>query len=279
MKKRKTEEKEKELLRLQLDCGLSDLELFQIQDQQRIAEDQRVLRKSVEELEEKKRINDCTQHFDDVFLPSLSASTSLNFEQFCVMIMRGVSKTCGICATYRTKRYHETNSMSENKKSYEEDPLFDFCPHLICTEWWILPKLRSISKVFWNRFIQSRAGRATRICFPRCFGCTWTNLYGFGSSQKVHETQFLSEYDRIRYSAEDRSKFTIRLRLPFGDKFGGMRIADTSANCFCKSLDAAKYLQEWCKKANCDTFVEEGKDGEREPKDRVQILRCNCFQV
>ena len=102
----------------------------------------------------------------------------LSFEQFCVLLVRAYSRTCGQCAIYYDAR---TKDVDEKK-----DPLFDFCPHLVCTEWSFLPKMRSIGKLFWQRFLQTRVGKEVKFCFSPCYNCYWTNLFGVGASEKRH---------------------------------------------------------------------------------------------
>lgn len=112
-------------------------------------------------------------HFDNVFLPSLP----MHFDQFCIFLMHGLSQFCGECAL-RTK----TRSALALQQA---DPLGDYCPHLVCSEWSTTLKLRAISKTFWSRFSESSVGQSLRLYAPRCAQCHYANAY-HGASRKQH---------------------------------------------------------------------------------------------
>lgn len=220
---------------LQISCGLSDLELFQLHEQQLIADTELAIRLSEQEAERRKPLLEAerisNKHFEEVFIPSLRDKTSLTFEQFCVVLIRGMTQRCGACAVYRDRRFQSGGSADE-----QQDPLFDFCPHLICSEWSILGKLRLISNVFWQRFLQTRVGRNLMICFPRCKYCYWTSLFDVGHSRKVHiDTQKRNQPLRL-------------LRLPMSSD-QSRRADDFTPRCFCTSPAAEQVLRDWCKKA------------------------------
>lgn len=234
---------------LQISCGLSDLELFQLNEQQLIADTELAIRLSEQEAERRKPLLEVervsNEHFDSVFIPSLREKTSLTFEQFCLVLVRGLTQRCGMCAVYRDRRFQSTDSVEE-----QQDPLFDFCPHLICSEWSFLAKLRLIGNVFWQRFLQTRVGRNLMICFPRCKYCYWTGLFDSGNSRKLHiDTQERVQPHRL-------------LRLPMSSE-PSRRSEDFTPKCFCTSPAAEQVLREWCKKVGI-------------AEKRVVVYRCQC---
>lgn len=235
---------------LQIGCGLSDLELFQLTEQQFIADTELAIRLSEQEEERRKPLLEIerrsNEHFDQVFIPRLREKTSLTFEQFCLVLVRGLTQRCGTCAVYRDRRFQSTDRVDE-----QQDPLFDFCPHLICSEWSLLAKLRLIGNVFWQRFLETRVGSNVTICFPRCKYCYWTDLFDCGNSRKVH------------IDTRKRDQPLRMLRLPMSSDTS-RREEDFTPKCFCTSPAAEEVLRIWCEKAGI-------------AKERVVVYRCQCF--
>lgn len=164
---------------LQTDCGLSPLDVMFLQDQSYKEAMRLSLRASVEtfECEEHKRL--ARKELHETVIPSLPIS----FEQLCCVIVRGISRRCGSCLIKQRKL---CLSLGGDFASECDDPLFDFCPHLICSEWKHLQHLRTISVAFWQAFLETRVGRAIRFCFPRCRSCSWADMY-MGASLKIHQ--------------------------------------------------------------------------------------------
>lgn len=222
----------------------TELERFQEEDRLYCDDLQRAVSLSKSSFDSEKRLRDSAEHFDSQFIVSLREKTSLRFEQFCVVVVRGYSGRCGRCAVYRderTKRFQSTSSATE-----QEDPLFDFCPHLVCTEWSILPKLRSIGRVFWQRFLATRVGRAMQLCFPQCAFCEWTNMYDFGWARKKHGTCLPR----------------LPMFIPEESRHGG---DDFTPRCACRSASARDVLTEWCRCAGLDATK------------TVIVLPCKCW--
>lgn len=222
---------------LQVHCGLSDLDVMQLQDQQ-YKEDMRVaLRASLDTVAEEgvrlEREVVASSHFDDVFLPNLTKSSSLTFEQLCCALVRGFSKRCGYCAVNRDQRFQSTHSAYE-----QQDPLYDFCPHLICSEWAFIFTMRSISKAFWKRFLATRVGQHVKFCFPRCYRCYWTTMY-VGHCKKVHdETKTMLSFANRR-SLAGMTEWS----------------SDTEPDCLCRCNIAEGKIRQWCSYTGLDPHV------------------------
>ena len=231
---------EREFLNLKRSTPMSDLEEFQEREKRYCRDLKMAINQSKRENEDflrKKEVQtDSNRHFDTVFTPSLYALTSLSFEAFCVVILRGYSNRCGSCAIYRDKRYQSTTSLEEN-----QDAIHDFCPHLICSEWTFVAKMRSISKVFWERFLKTRPGRHFSICLPKCKFCYWTSIYDCGSSKKNHDVPPRLKLEMI--DPNDDDLFTPK--------------------CLCVSKSAEYNLRTWCKKIGLS-------------ESRVQVKNCFC---
>jgi len=119
-------------------------------------------------------------HFEQTFLPSLP----MHFEQFCVFLVHGLSQFCGQCAL-QSRLGGEERATANGRSTVCSDALAEFCPHLVCSEWSGLLRLRAISKTFWRRFKASGAGQALRLYAPVCAQCHFTNAY-CGASRKAH---------------------------------------------------------------------------------------------
>jgi len=158
---------------------LSPLDVMFLQDQSYKEAMRLSLRASVEtfQSEENKRL--ARKELCEKVIPSLPIS----FEQLCCVIVRGISRRCGSCLIKQRKLCMSLGGDCEREC---DDPLFDFCPHLICSEWKHLQHLRTISVAFWQAFLETRVGRAIRFCFPRCRSCSWSDMY-MGSSLKIHQ--------------------------------------------------------------------------------------------
>ena len=167
---------------LQVECGLSDLEIMQLQDAQYLATMEMTYQASLETCKVENKIRESEQHLDTV-LENINIKSSLNTEQLFCIIVRGYTKPCGSCMVYR------------NFKD-GTDPIKDYCPHLICSEWSLLPKLRSISKAFWKKFINSQVGKSLQLCLvpPFAYQRRWTYLFT-GYSKKIHLVSGYLNYD------------------------------------------------------------------------------------
>lgn len=163
---------------LQKDCGLSALEVMFLQDQSYTQAMRLSLRASAESFENEEQKKVAQRQFKSGFIAGLPIS----FEQLCCVIVRGISKQCGSCTVKRRRLYM---SLCGDPGCAMGDPLFDYCPHLICSEWKHLQHLRTISRAFWQAFLESKVGRSIRFCFPYCRVCNWADMY-MGSALKVH---------------------------------------------------------------------------------------------
>ena len=230
---------EKEFVSFKRTHDMTDLEEFQEREKRYCKDLELALAASKNEHEkaEAKKVvmRDSNLHFDNIFTPFIN-SYSLSFEAFCIIILRGYSKRCGSCAIYRDKRYQSTKSSDEI-----QDAMHDFCPHLICSEWSFVAKMRSIGIVFWERFLKTRAGRHFVLTFPQCKYCYWTDLYDCGEGKKVHHVPP-----------------RLNLRMPLESRRDGF-----TPQCVCISKLAQKELREWCEKIGLS-------------ESRVVIKHCFC---
>ncbi len=235
---------EKEILKFKKMRKMTDLEEFQEREKLYCNDLQRAIEISKKDSEffsfNQKRKKESNDHFDTVFVPFIS-TYSISFEAFCVIIMRGYSGRCGSCAIYRDKRYQSTANYEE-----QQDAMFDFCPHLVCSEWSFIAKMRSISIVFWERFLQTRVGKHFLFCLPQCKNCYWTDLYDCGEAKKIHY-------------APPRLKLTMQIC----DK---RKMQEYTPKCLCISKKAEQELKIWCKKIGIS-------------ESRVCIKSCYCGNV
>ena len=218
---------------------MTDLEEFQEIDKKYCADLKRAITLSVEQHTIDTKKQDSVAHFENVFIPFIN-SFSISFEAFCIIILRGYSRRCGSCVMYRDKRYQSTNSPEDT-----EDAMHDFCPHLVCSEWSFFAKMRSIGKVFWERFLKTRPGRYALFCFPQCKTCYWTDMYECGAATK-------------RHCPTTDLKLTMRLDPQFNhNKF--------TTQCLCVSVAAREEIEDWCIKAGLST-------------ERIIVRKCFCRQ-
>lgn len=210
--------------------NLTELEKFQLEDQAFCQQLQK--NRQRKELEEKKiaRYKESETHFDTVFINTLREKTSLTFEQFCIVISIAWIKPCNFCLQRHTRIRATTGSTKSDIAS-------EYCNHLVCSEWQFLPFLRSISRVFWNRFLQTRMGQDISLCFPQCGACDPPGLMTMGVTLKQHNAHI----QRIHKLCGGQLMLTPNAH---------------TTNCLCRSDKAIEFITNWCKQTgNFRVFV------------------------
>lgn len=201
---------------------LTELEKFQMEDQKFCQQLQNKRKETEIEKKNMSRYKEAETHFDTVFINTLREKTSLTFEQFCVVISIVWIQPCNFCIRKNTRIRATTGSS-------KSDLISEYCNHLVCSEWQFLPFLRSISRVFWKRFLQTRIGKNVSLCFPQCGSCDPYGLMTKGVSLKRHD----SHIPRILNLA------------------GNVLLKPNAhtVNCLCRNDKAKDFIEKWCKQA------------------------------
>lgn len=197
-----------------------ELEKFQLEEEQRFA------------LLKREKIE---KHYIDAFEARLSRQTSLNFEQFCTIILRHAMRSCINCQL----------------KKANQDPLFDFCPHIVCGDWRILGKLRLLSRGFWKRFINSAPGKKLMICIPK----VTRRSHNLFSRDDAWPFDFVPAYFSLR-----RKEHIELETIPSKCVLGSTCTHDSEKwCCICVCPDTKNNYIEWCKMAGIrDNQIELG---------------------
>jgi hypothetical protein len=128
---------------------------------------------------------------------------------------------CGECNKHMHPKFQGPRYSSTGPEM-SWDPLISMCPHLVCSEWKIIFKMRAISKTFWKRFLNTRVGQSFRLCMPAC-DCKWHHLH-YTQTSKRHILLGMSKH----MAAASRYK------------------------CSCADPAVKERLEKWCTNANLD---------------------------